>query len=302
MDDPHTPAAGSRRTRSRAAQPMERLLETMAALRGPDGCPWDRAQTHRSLLPYLVEEAYELIEAAESDDDAALREELGDVLLQVVFHAQVAEERGAFRFADVAAGLDAKLRERHPHVFGGTALETPEAVSDAWHARKMRARRSALDGVPAALPALQRAAQVSARAARSGFEWNHRGEILARAAAELEEFRAALERRSGPAHSSREHGEDPEAELGDLLFALVQLARWQDIDPEAALRHATRKFSARFRWMEQTLRDRGLPSATQTAEQWWALWDEAKANTGSRAGPEPAAQAGARGAGGPSEP
>ncbi|HKI98507.1 MAG TPA: nucleoside triphosphate pyrophosphohydrolase [bacterium] len=268
MADAHDP-------RGSGTHPIHRLLQTMATLRGPDGCPWDRAQTHRSLLPYLVEEAYELIEAAESDDDAALREELGDVLLQVVFHAQVAEERGAFTFAEVAAGLDEKLRERHPHVFGGTPLETPDAVNAAWHARKMLARNSALDGVPHALPALQLAAQTSSRAARSGFEWNHRGEILAKAAEELEEFRAALE-----APETQPPPEDAEAELGDLLFAMVQLARWQRIDPEAALRRATRKFSARFRWMEEALRARGLQPEAQGPDQWWALWDEAKAALG----------------------
>ncbi len=254
---------------------LQRLLETMATLRGPQGCPWDRAQTHRTLLPYLVEEAYELIEAVDGGDDAALREELGDVLLQVVFHAQVAEERGAFTMGEVAQGLADKLRERHPHVFGGSPLDSAEAVSAAWHARTMRERRSALDGVPAALPALQWATQISGRAARSGFEWNRRGEILAKAAEELAEFRAALEARpEAPAP------EDAEAELGDLLFALVQLARWQRIDPESALRRATRKFSARFRWMEERLRARGLPPSEQSAEQWWALWEQAKAQAG----------------------
>ena len=251
---------------------LARLLETMAALRGPDGCPWDREQTHRSLLPFLVEEAYELIEAAETGDDAALREELGDVLLQVVFHAQVGAERGAFDFAAVAAGLASKLRERHPHVFGGTALASADAVNAAWHARKMRTRESALDGIPGGLPALQWAHQVSARAARSGFDWNHRGEILAKAAEELEEFRQALE-----APPDAPPPEDAEAELGDLLFAMVQLARWQRIDPEAALRRATRKFSARFRHMEATLRARGTPTDAQDADAWWALWAEAQA-------------------------
>lgn len=267
MNDAHTP-------RPRETQALLRLLETMATLRGPQGCPWDRAQTHRSLLPYLVEEAYELIEAVESGDDAAVREELGDVLLQVVFHAQVADERGAFAFAEVATALADKLRERHPHVFGGAALETPEAVSTAWHAHKQRRRRSALDGVPAALPALQQAAQVSARAARSGFDWNHRGEILAKAAEELEEFRAALQ-----APQSEPAPEDAEAELGDLLFAMVQLARWQHIDPEAALRRATRKFSTRFRWMEDALRARGLQPEAQGPAAWWALWEQAKAHS-----------------------
>jgi len=268
--DPPTPPP----TPPDAAAALERLLEIMATLRGPEGCPWTRAQTHRSLLPYLLEEAHELIEAVEQGGDAELREELGDVLLQVVYHARLAEERGAFAFADVTASLADKLRERHPHVFHGPPLPTAEAVAEAWQAGKLRTRDSALDGVPQALPALQRALQVSNRAARSGFEWTARAEILDKAAEELEEFRAALA--AGP---EAPPPEDPEAELGDLFFALVQLARWQALDPEAALRRATGKFEARFRWMEQRLRARGLQPASQSPAQWWALWEQAKAAT-----------------------
>ncbi len=281
-----------------AARALTRLLQVMATLRGPQGCPWDRAQTHATLLPYLVEEAYELIEAAEGDDAGALREELGDVLLQVVFHAQVAAERGAFDFAQIAAGLADKLEQRHPHVFGdGTGaapqpLASAEAVRDAWHRSKMQGRDSALDGVPTALPALQRALQTGSRAARAGFEWHDRGEIFAKIEEELAEYRrevTALERASPPEAGVEQDAppdgapdEPPDAdaaelEFGDLLFALVQLARWQRIDPERALRRSTRKFAARFRHMEAALRARGESPQACSAATWWALWAEAKA-------------------------
>ena len=280
------------------ADPMARLLRVMAALRGQEGCPWDRAQSHRSLVPFLIEEVYELIEAIEDGGDqtsgggqpaprdAAIREELGDVLLQVVFHAQIAQERGAFSFRDVAGALADKLEARHPHVFGGDPLPGPEAVGDAWHRAKMKTRDSAMDGIPSALPALQWAHQVSQRAAREGFEWNHKGEIHDKAAEELGEFKEAI--------SALESGgsrEEAEMELGDLLFSMVQLARWEGIDPETALRRSTRKFILRFRWMEEALRSQGRPGGVKKPDlnrpglqqrgprepgQWWALWNEAK--------------------------
>ena len=306
---------GAKAMPSGGADPMERLLRVMAALRGEGGCPWDRVQTHRSLLPFLIEEAYELIEAIENggggdmgnrdggdgdgeaggqspppaSPDAAIREELGDVLLQVVFHAQIAEERGAFSFQDVAGALADKLEARHPHVFGGEPLPDPEAVRGAWHRNKMKTRDSAMDGVPSALPALQWANLVSQRAASEGFEWNHKGEIHDKAAEELGEFREALEAiENGGGGGGREAAE---MELGDLLFSLVQLARWEDIDPETALRRSTRKFISRFRWMEEALRVRGNPGGLKPSDhqqpgqkqagrlepgQWWALWNEAK--------------------------
>ncbi|MBI4083149.1 MAG: nucleoside triphosphate pyrophosphohydrolase [Candidatus Lambdaproteobacteria bacterium] len=166
------------------------LLAVMAALRGDGGCPWDRGQTHRSLLPYLIEEAYEFIEAVERESEAGMREELGDVLFQVVFHAEIARERGAFGFAEVARDLAQKLRQRHPHVFGDSPLESAEAVNAAWNARKRAGYRSHLEGVPAGLPALQWAAKVASRAADAGFEWNREAEILDKAREELEEFAA----------------------------------------------------------------------------------------------------------------
>jgi uncharacterized protein YabN with tetrapyrrole methylase and pyrophosphatase domain len=269
-------------------------------------------------VPYLIEETYEAVEAIERGGDAALREELGDVLLQVVFHARIAEEEGRFDFFDVAASLAEKMVQRHPHVFAGQKLDSPQALRKMWHEHKMAGRESALDGIPPALPALQRAAKVSGAAAQAGFEWRHTGEIWDKAREELEEFRAAVEARNQPAPraavearnttwpdagDSRETpprllpaagvtsprprgGERPKAgggvaaddaaetELGDLLFALVQLARWQRIDPESALRRSTTKFIERFRWMERRLEDQG---GERFPEHWQALWAEAKA-------------------------
>jgi tetrapyrrole methylase family protein/MazG family protein len=258
------------------ADPAARLLKIMAELRGEGGCPWDRQQTHRSLIPFLVEETYELIDAIESGEDAPLREELGDVLLQVVFHAQIAAERGAFSFQDVAAAITDKLVNRHPHVFGGDSLDSAEEVHRNWHEAKMKGRASALEGVPAGQPALLWANQISGRAARTGFEWRSVAEILEKAEEELVEIRRALE-------PAGENGgrEALEEELGDLLFAIVNLARWLKLDPEGALRGATRKFIARFRRMEEALHARGEKAGEQGPAQWRALWEEAKAATDS---------------------
>lgn len=260
--------------------PPRRLLQVMAALRGRQGCPWDRQQTHRSLLPFLMEEAYELVEAIETGTEADLREELGDVLLQVVFHARIAEERGAFSFDEVAAGVADKLVRRHPHVFGeGGRLKTAEQVRAAWHAEKMATRTSALDGVPTGQPALLWAAQVGARAARAGFEWEGLPDIFAKIGEELEEIRGALQNPGEQPDDEQRQREALEEEVGDLLFAAVQLARWVKIDPEAALRGATRKFTARFQAMERALKEKGGPAADQGPAQWWALWERAKQET-----------------------
>ena len=253
------------------ASPMERLLEVMARLRGEGGCPWDREQDHRSLLPYLIEEAYELIEAVEEGSSAEIREELGDVLLQVVFHSRIAEERGEFSFQEVAAGLAEKLVSRHPHVFGGEPLETAGEVHRSWQARKRESRRSALEGVPSGQPALQWAAQVGSRAADAGFEWEATAEALAKAREELQEVEQAAAEGAEP--------DALEAEWGDFLFAMAQVARRWRIDPELALRRATRKFIARFGRMEEALRERGADPATLDAGAWRSLWAEIKRET-----------------------
>ncbi|MDH4225838.1 MAG: nucleoside triphosphate pyrophosphohydrolase [Deltaproteobacteria bacterium] len=264
---------------------MERLLTVMAALRGENGCPWDKRQTHRSLTPYLIEEAYEVIFAIETGGDGELAEELGDLLLQVVFHARLGEERNAFRFEEIARALADKLVHRHPHVFGDEPVESEEELHKVWHRRKMTHRKSALEGIPPGLPALQWAAKVASNAAKSGFDWNGSGEILDKTAEELAEFRREVEMLSGGDGVSRESDQDPKAgeavrgrmetELGDLFFALVQLSRWYKLDPEAALRKSTRKFIRRFQWMEQSIRDSGKAPDPDKA-RWWDLWAKAK--------------------------
>lgn len=260
--------------------PLHRLLEVMATLRGPRGCPWDREQSHASLVPFLIEETYELIEAIETGASEAVCDELGDVLLQVIFHARIAEEAGHYSFAEVAQGLAEKLQERHPHVFkADEILPDSKAVREAWHRNKMETRDSALDGIPSSQPALRWATQVSQRAARSGFDWNNTEEILAKLEEEMAEFQEAWGGNNEEENDEPEDKEGAEMEFGDMLFALVQLGRWRKIDPEAALRKATRKFSRRFRHMESHLRARGLHTHHQNADQWWALWDEAKRAT-----------------------
>jgi MazG family protein len=226
---------------------VDELLKIMARLRDPvHGCPWDVEQTFASIAPYTLEEAYEVADAIERDDLAALEEELGDLLLQVVFHAQMASEQGAFDFERVARGIAAKLVRRHPHVFGGERLADAAAQSARWEEIKAaekaaRGPSSVLDDVPAALPALTRAAKLGRRAARIGFDWPDAAGARAKIAEELGELDAAIA------------GGDPAAvrhELGDVLLAVTNLARHLEVDPEGALRAANRRFENRFRHVE----------------------------------------------------
>ena len=251
----------------------------MARLRDPDGgCAWDLDQDFRSIAPFTLEEAYEVVDAIERGDLDDLRDELGDLLLQVVFHARMAEEVGAFDFADVARAIRDKLVRRHPHVFGDARVEGAAALKRAWEAEKAReraARRaargaaesepSALDGVARALPALARAAKVQGRAARVGFDWPDAEPVYAKVVEELDEVRAA---------ASTEAVED---ELGDLLFSAVNLARHLGVDPEAALRRASAKFERRFREVERLAAGRGPALDALDLAALDALWDEAKA-------------------------
>lgn len=242
----------------------------MAILRGPDGCPWDHKQTHASLCRYLVEESAELIDAIDGGDDDAIAEELGDVLLQVVFHAQIAAEAGRFDLDAVAEREVAKMVERHPHVFGDETAATAADVLGAWEKRK-RARKPRTgigDGVPRAMPALTRAQTMSARAAGLGFDWTGVEELLPKIDEELAELREQL---SAPAGVHRDAVED---ELGDVLFVLVNLARKLDLDAEAALRRATDKFAARFDAMPHPPSARAAGPAAAAA--WDAAWAEAK--------------------------
>jgi ATP diphosphatase len=255
---------------------IARLLEIMAALRTPgSGCPWDLAQSFATIAPYTLEEAYEVADAIARADLAGLKDELGDLLLQVVFHARMAEEQGAFDFGGVVEGITAKLIRRHPHVFADAQGRTAEAVKGLWErikadekAARGEAAEGALTGVPLALPALTRALKLQEKAGRVGFDWNDARAVLAKIREEADEIEAALD--------AGARGEAA-AEIGDLLFALVNLARHLDADPEAVLRTTNAKFERRFAAIESALAARGKTPKEATLAEMDALWDEAKA-------------------------
>jgi len=258
-----------------AAPAMERLLSVMARLRNPDGgCPWDQEQTFATIAPYTIEEAYEVADAIQREDLKDLREELGDLLFQVVFHSQMAEEHGAFRFEDVAAGMADKMIRRHPHVFGDADERDAESQTRAWEAQKAAERAeklkddpSVLANVPLALPALTRAEKLMKRAARVGFDWPTIEGVFAKIDEELAEAREAVDE-GDPAHIAEE--------IGDLLSTVVNLARKLDVDPEAALRASNAKFERRFRSIEQRLAEKGSSVEEADLNAMEALWLEAK--------------------------
>jgi MazG family protein len=267
MDDRHSPA-GER---------FQRFCELIARLRGPGGCPWDREQTHASLKPMTIEEAYEVVEAIDHGGEE-LASELGDLLLQVVFHAQIGAETGRFTIADVIDRVSDKMVRRHPHVFASDPADTPEKVLRNWEALKQEERRvkghaaeSLLDGVSKALPAAIEAFQMTTKAGRVGFDWPDAGAVLAKLDEETTELKAAMG--ANPRDASRVADE-----IGDLLFVAVNLARKLGLDPESALKKANRKFRRRFRHVEERLRERGLSPAQSKLEEMDALWDEAKAS------------------------
>ncbi len=252
------------------AQPgsFERFQETIAHLRAPEGCPWDRKQTHQSLREYLLEEAYEVLEALDGDDPDKLREELGDLLLQIVLHSQIAVEEAEFHMADVIGRVNAKMIERHPHVWGNVQVSSAEEVVNNWDQIKRQARddngstRSILEGVPKALPALAQAQAYQSRAARVGFDWAKVQDVIAKLQEEIVELQTA--------------GTDDERrkELGDVLFSVVNVARWYEVDPEVALRETNRKFVRRFNYIEQNAA-RDLKDLT--LQEMDDLWNAAKA-------------------------
>jgi len=268
---------------SEAERATSALLELMARLRDPvSGCPWDREQTFATIAPFTIEEAYEVADAIDRGDQGQLRDELGDLLFQIVFHSRMAQERGWFDFAAVATSIHDKLVRRHPHVFAGAAVEGLEAQTRNWEELKARERAevaarqqssqqsadsSALADVPKALPALARAAKLGRRAARVGFDWQEPGQVRDKVIEELAEVDEAL---------GRESHERLTEEMGDLLFAMANWALHLKVDPEEALRAANAKFERRFREMEALAGSRGAPLKSLTAAEWDELWRKAK--------------------------
>jgi tetrapyrrole methylase family protein/MazG family protein len=255
---------------------FDALVALIARLRAPGGCPWDREQTHASLKPMLIEEAYEVLEAVDEGDDGELAGELGDLLLQVVFHAQIAAEEKRFTVADVIARVSEKMVRRHPHVFAdekadtsGQVLRNWEAIKEAENAKAGRADASMLDSVSRVVPALMEAYQMTTKVSRVGFEWPDAAGALGKLEEEVRELKEALA--SGEAGRARV-GE----EVGDLFFSAVNVARMLGHDPESALKGANRKFRRRFRHVEDRLRETGRKPADATLTEMDALWDEAK--------------------------
>ncbi len=253
-----------------AGTSFEAFQEIIAHLRAPNGCPWDCEQTHLSLRPYLLEEAYEVLAALDSGDSQALREEFGDLLLQIVLHAQIASEEGEFRMADVLSGIHEKIVRRHPHVFGDVTVDGVGRVLQNWEKLKAeereakgKAEASLLDSVPLALPALIQAIEYQKRAARVGFDWREVTGVLDKICEEAGEVRTA-------------NDDQRAAELGDLLFAVVNLARWYKVDAESALRESNLRFRRRFSYIEKTARAQGRELSAMSLEEMDALWDEAK--------------------------
>lgn len=257
---------------SETGQAFEKLIEIMTRLRRPDGCPWDRQQTHESLKKYLLEETYETLEAIDSGDMSDLCEELGDLMLQIAFHAQLAKERGDFEIKDSLDNINEKLLRRHPHVFGEADVASAEEVIHQWDRIKMgekgmEGRSSVLDGVPKTLPALARAMEVSKRAARAGFEWPRLDAVFAKLEEEVGELKDEI--------SDRDTTRIAE-EIGDLLFTIVNVARWTKVDPEDALRTMIERFTSRFVQIEEAAHASGRSLEDLSIEEMDAVWDRAK--------------------------
>jgi tetrapyrrole methylase family protein/MazG family protein len=253
---------------------FSRLTQIMARLRAPGGCPWDREQTNLSLRAYLIEESAEVLQAIENGDDENLCEELGDLILQPIFHAQIAADEGRFTLDDVLNGISDKLIRRHPHVFGDVSAEDSAQVLQNWDAIKKQEKAgrgeeptSVLAEIPAELPALSQALKISKKAAKVGFEWPDEGGVLDKLREETAEIEDALK---------NESKERVAEEIGDLLFTAVNLARWRGINPEMALRDVNRKFIGRFQKMEAQAKEQGLDLESLSPEQWEALWQEVK--------------------------
>lgn len=263
-------------------QEFEKLVEIMATLRGPNGCPWDKQQDFNSLKPMLVEEVYEVLEAVENSDFGGLSEELGDLLLHVVFHAQLGKEAGRFDIDTVIQKISDKLVRRHPHVFAGESASTPEQVIKNWEAIKAQEKaeklknrtpeqRSLLEGIPSKLPAIHEAHQISSRAARVGFDWPDVEGIFDKLQEEVSELKDVIA--AGGDDRRRDRLED---EIGDMLFVMVNIARYLKIDSESALKRANRKFKARFQYMEGELAKQGKTLEQSSLDEMEGLWQKAK--------------------------
>ena len=251
---------------------FEELVGVIATLRSENGCPWDREQTHETLKSTLIEETYETLEAIDAGDPKKLKEELGDLLLNIMLQAQIAAEHKNFDIYAVIETLTEKLIRRHPHVFGNINVEDSDEVVKNWEEIKRQEsgyedRKSALDGIPDALPTLLRAQKIQNRAARVGFDWDKLADVIAKVDEELQEVKASI---------SADEPEATSMELGDLLFAIVNLCRFMEIQAEETLRGATRKFMTRFKWMESELERRGTNFEAQDLESLDAIWEEAK--------------------------
>lgn len=259
-----------------AAQALQRLLAIMAQLRAPEGCPWDAEQTPESLKPYLLEECYETLEAIDSGDPNKVREELGDLLLQIVFQTRMYEERSAFSMSEVINGIADKLERRHPHVFGDSECRTPAEVSEQWETIKKREKQKAqqpstlLGSIPTALPGLMHVTKLTERASRAGFDWPKVDSALAKVREEMTELEQALQENDRQATAD---------ELGDLLFATANLGRYLNIDAEDALRKTVSRFKERFTHIEDSLTRDGRTPQQATLEELRTLWDEAKVLT-----------------------
>ncbi len=259
---------------------IQKLVDLVARLRGEGGCPWDKEQTRESLKPMLIEEAYEVLDALDATDPGQLREELGDLLFQVVFHAQIAREQGEFELADVIDRLHTKMVRRHPHVFGGADLRTSQDVLKNWEDIKAAEKgtesanspdsdKSLLDGIPSRLPALHEAFQLTAKASRVGFDWARLEDIVSKLQEESAELLEA---------HALQHGEKLADEVGDLLFVAVNIARFAGVDPETALHRTNRKFHRRFRYLERRIKESGRELKDAGLQEMDRLWEDAKAS------------------------
>jgi len=252
------------------SEKFQKLVEIIEKLRSEKGCPWDRVQTHDTLKRYLLEETYELIEAIEKKDDKAIKEELGDLLLQIVLHSQIAKEDGKFNIDDVIEKICKKMISRHPHVFGEAYFETPEEVINQWDERKRQEGKlscSILEGIPIALPSLLRAYKIQSRVSKVGFDWDSVQGIFSKIEEEIKELKNAI--KSGDKDKMEE-------EIGDLLFSVVNLARFLKIDPEGALRKTNRKFEERFKKLEKLAQQKGRSLKDMSLSEMDSLWDEIK--------------------------